>query len=115
MFSAHMLIRPRRKIIDDYAVDCLYRVVEKCGLNVRSSDQHRFYPYGITTTLILAESHVVLSTWPVDGFLQIDFFCCSKDSRADMEMFFIAAKEVFDGATKCIILDRNKMVVETVV
>jgi S-adenosylmethionine/arginine decarboxylase-like enzyme len=37
-------------------------------------------PHGITCVLVLAESHLVVSTWPEHQFAHIDLFTCRADT-----------------------------------
>lgn len=39
---------------------------------------HRFSPHGLSTVLVLAESHLALHTWPEHDFLSLDLFTCAK-------------------------------------
>jgi len=38
-----------------------------------------FQPYGVTVVLVLAESHIAVSTWPEDRLAYIDLFTCRAD------------------------------------
>ncbi|MEO1175408.1 MAG: S-adenosylmethionine decarboxylase, partial [Myxococcota bacterium] len=38
---------------------------------------HRFEPQGLTATVVLAESHIALHSWPEDGTLFFDIASCS--------------------------------------
>lgn len=37
----------------------------------------RFVPHGITVAVILAESHIVVSTWPEFNFATVDILLCN--------------------------------------
>jgi len=39
---------------------------------------HQFSPYGISGTIIIAESHINIHTWPEHDYAAIDIFTCSK-------------------------------------
>jgi S-adenosylmethionine decarboxylase len=47
------------------------------GATVVESISHNFPGAGLTSVLILAESHAVLHTWPETGTVNIDIFSCS--------------------------------------
>ena len=47
------------------------------GATVVESISHHFPGTGLTSVLILAESHAVLHTWPETGMVNIDIFSCS--------------------------------------
>lgn len=37
---------------------------------------HRFAPQGVTATVVIAESHLAIHTWPEHGYAAVDFFTC---------------------------------------
>lgn len=47
------------------------------GATVVDAISHNFPGAGLTSVLILAESHAVLHTWPETGTVNIDIFSCS--------------------------------------
>lgn len=47
------------------------------GATVVETISHNFPGAGLTSVLILAESHAVLHTWPETGTVNIDIFSCS--------------------------------------
>ncbi len=47
------------------------------GATVVEAISHNFPGQGLTSVLILAESHAVLHTWPETGTVNIDIFSCS--------------------------------------
>jgi S-adenosylmethionine decarboxylase len=52
---------------------------------------------GFTATLILAESHASIHTWPEHGLATIDFFMCGKcDSFAALDYFENKIRELHD-------------------
>lgn len=44
---------------------------------------HAFTPFGATIALVLAESHLILHTWPEHDFVALDAFTCSADMRPE--------------------------------
>lgn len=53
------------------------------GNTARSELIEPFQPHGATCVLILAESHIVVSTWPEFGLAHVDVFTCRADSDPD--------------------------------
>ena len=51
--------------------------LERAGANVVQTATHAFPGAGLTSVLILRESHAVLHTWPETGTVNIDIFSCS--------------------------------------
>jgi S-adenosylmethionine decarboxylase len=43
---------------------------------VMESAFHRFEPQGVSGTVILAESHLSIHTWPERGYAAMDFYTC---------------------------------------
>jgi S-adenosylmethionine decarboxylase len=51
--------------------------VTTSGLQIVGDAFHQFMPQGVTGTIILAESHLAIHTWPESGFVSIDVFVCN--------------------------------------
>jgi S-adenosylmethionine decarboxylase proenzyme len=51
--------------------------LEGAGATVVRKVSHAFPGAGLTSVLILAESHAVIHTWPETGTVNIDIFSCS--------------------------------------
>jgi len=43
---------------------------------IMESAFHRFQPQGVSGTVILAESHLAIHTWPEKGYAAMDFYTC---------------------------------------
>jgi len=52
-------------------------IIEEAGATVVSAMSHHFPRMGLTSVLILTESHAVLHTWPESGTVHLDIFSCS--------------------------------------
>ena len=46
------------------------------GATVVSSAFHRYAPQGVSGTLLIAESHLSIHTWPEYGYVAADIFTC---------------------------------------
>lgn len=53
------------------------------GCDVRGVLPAAFQPHGATSTLVLAESHLTVTTWPEDHLAYIDLFTCRADIPPD--------------------------------
>src|SRR3954468_16172618 len=53
------------------------RALARAGGIVVQAMSHSFPGAGLTSVLILAESHAVLHTWPETGTVNLDVFSCS--------------------------------------
>jgi S-adenosylmethionine decarboxylase len=51
--------------------------MERAGATVVQASSHAYPGAGLTSVLILRESHAVLHTWPETGTVNIDIFSCS--------------------------------------
>ncbi len=49
----------------------------RAGATIVRTTSHQFPAHGLTSVLVLAESHAVLHTWPETGTVHIDIFTCS--------------------------------------
>ena len=47
------------------------------GLQVVGDAFHQFQPHGVTGTVLLAESHLAIHTWPESGFVTLDVYVCN--------------------------------------
>jgi S-adenosylmethionine decarboxylase len=46
------------------------------GATIMESAFHRFEPQGVSGTVILAESHISIHTWPEKRYAAMDFYTC---------------------------------------
>ena len=51
--------------------------VRAAGLTVVGDAFHQFAPQGVTGTVLLAESHLAIHTWPECGFVTVDVYVCN--------------------------------------
>jgi S-adenosylmethionine decarboxylase len=54
------------------------------GATVVGESTVRYVPHGLTIAVFLAESHIVLTTWPEHRLLLIDTLLCNADMDADI-------------------------------
>jgi S-adenosylmethionine decarboxylase proenzyme len=55
---------------------CLH-AAEASGMTVVGDSFYQFEPAGVTGTVLLAESHLAIHTWPEHGFVTIDVYVCN--------------------------------------
>jgi S-adenosylmethionine decarboxylase len=60
------------------------RAAESVGAKVAEVAFHRFQPHGVTVSLILMESHLVLSTWPEHRLAIVNIFLCNPSMSTDL-------------------------------
>jgi len=51
--------------------------VREAGLTTVGDSFHQFAPQGVTGTVLLAESHLAIHTWPEYGFVTVDVYVCN--------------------------------------
>jgi len=68
---------------------CL-RVSEASGMTIVGDRFFQFEPQGVTGTVLLAESHLAIHTWPEHGFVTIDVYVCNytTDNTAKAQRLF---------------------------
>jgi S-adenosylmethionine decarboxylase proenzyme len=74
---------------------CL-RLSEASGMTIVGDRFFQFEPQGVTGTVLLAESHLAIHTWPEHGFVTIDVYVCNytTDNTAKAERLFRSMQEV---------------------
>ena len=75
--------------VDALRVLCL-DAVRSAGLTVVGDSFHQFEPQGVTGTVLLAESHLAIHTWPESGFVTVDVYVCNytTDNSAKADRVF---------------------------
>src|SRR3954468_22552182 len=61
----------------DEIADLFAAALRRAGATIVKGVCHDFPGVGLTSVLILSESHAVLHTWPETGTVNIDIFSCS--------------------------------------
>ncbi|MEU6721197.1 adenosylmethionine decarboxylase [Nonomuraea sp. NPDC046802] len=57
-------------------ITAMREVAQRLGCTSRAQLIDPFQPHGATCVLVLAESHIIVSTWPECGLAHIDVFTC---------------------------------------
>ena len=67
-------------------------MVSAVGLTTMDATFHTFDGGGFTGTVVLAESHLAIHTWPESGFVTVDVYVCNytTDNTAKAERVFAA-------------------------
>jgi S-adenosylmethionine decarboxylase len=71
------------------------RLAEASAMTIVGDSFHQFEPQGVTGTVLLAESHLAIHTWPEHGFVTIDVYVCNytTDNTAKAEKLFRAMQD----------------------
>ena len=80
---------PEMRHADPLRALCL-RVSGASGMTVVGDRFFQFEPQGVTGTVLLAESHIAIHTWPEAGFVTVDVYVCNlqTDNTAKAEHVF---------------------------
>ncbi len=65
-------------VIDDVALieQVMHDAAKAVGATVMGSAFHRYAPQGVSGTLLIAESHLSIHTWPEHRYVAADIFTC---------------------------------------
>jgi len=55
----------------------LHAAAHKVGATVLTEAKAAFQPHGVTVVLVLAESHIILATWPEHNYAMLDLLLCN--------------------------------------
>ena len=61
----------------DVLRDVCVSAARNAGLTVVGDRFFQFEPQGVTGTVLLAESHIAIHTWPESGFVTVDVYVCN--------------------------------------
>ncbi len=71
----------------------LNEVVVEANLTKLGESHHQFDPYGASSIILLAESHLSIHTWPEqNGSAAVDIFTCGDPKNADRAYESLKAK-----------------------
>ncbi len=51
---------------------------------------HHFSPFGVSGTVVIAESHINIHTWPEHNYIAIDIFTCGEELEPEVACEFLA-------------------------
>lgn len=68
-------------LLDDteYIRQIMLTAAEKANATIVQQFFHQFSPFGVSGTVVIAESHINIHTWPEHRFTAIDLFTCGTD------------------------------------
>ncbi len=73
------------KLLDDpdYIGQIMTEAALKANATIVQQFFHQFSPFGVSGTIVIAESHINIHTWPEHAYAAIDIFTCSDTLKAD--------------------------------
>lgn len=90
---AHCKLLPLK--LDEEYIGKIETIINKSVSTVVGVQVKNFWPYGWTISLILAESHCVMSSWHLQKNIFIDIFCCTD---IDTQQLLTDLCALFDGS-----------------
>ncbi len=77
----HLLLELKdcnKEVLDDlsFLKGILTAAASEAGATVLGESFHQFNPRGVSGVVIIAESHLVIHTWPEYGYAAVDIFTC---------------------------------------
>lgn len=84
-------------VINDVAKveEILLKATKASRASIISHNFHKFSPHGVSGTVVIAESHVAIHTWPEYGYAAVDIFTCG--DTIDPWIIQENIKEAFDS------------------
>ena len=61
----------------------LLSAASQAGATVLGESFHQFNPQGVSGVVVIAESHLVIHTWPEYGYAAVDIFTCGDSVQAE--------------------------------
>ncbi|MEM3694198.1 MAG: adenosylmethionine decarboxylase [Candidatus Bathyarchaeia archaeon] len=78
---------------DDALIEkTLKKAAEEAGLQMIGITTHKFEPYGVSSVILIKESHISVHTWPEYGFAALDIFVCGGDPAKALKVIEEAFK-----------------------
>jgi len=56
--------------------EVMIHAAERTGVTMVGEIFHQFAPQGVSGTIVIAESHMSVHTWPENGYAAVDIFTC---------------------------------------
>jgi S-adenosylmethionine decarboxylase len=68
----------RRETLDDVSTvrQAMLDAAIAIGATVLGENFHQFDPHGVSGTVVIAESHLSVHTWPENGYVAVDIYTC---------------------------------------
>ena len=79
----------RRETLDQVSTvkQAMLDAANAIGATVLGDNFHQFDPHGVSGTVVIAESHLSIHTWPENGYVAVDIYTCGGlDPRIGFEL-----------------------------
>lgn len=91
----------------DELLDTAKRAAALTGANAIGSAHAQYQPHGLTAIVFLAESHILLTTWPEINLLLLDVMLCNPDMSTDTVLQEIKKQFCPDGTVTSQLIPRE--------
>jgi len=61
----------------NFVRDAVLEAAKLANATVLKEVTHEFSPHGISSVLVIAESHIAIHTWPEHNYMAVDMFTCN--------------------------------------
>lgn len=87
------------------ASSLLKTIAQVLGYRVLGQLEHAFKPHGVTTVLLLSESHLSIHTWPEHQEAVVEMVTCKTFTQRDQQRLLAAVKRYLPKARFRVILN----------
>lgn len=84
----------------DALLETAKRAAERAGATTIGEAHAEYQPHGLTAIVFLAESHILLTTWPEIKLLMVDVLLCNPDMSTATVLEEIKAQFCPDGTAR---------------
>ncbi len=61
---------------ESFYKESIYSSAKEANATILGYTSHKFKPYGVTSLLLLAESHIAIHSWYEEKYLSVDIYTC---------------------------------------
>ncbi len=84
----HLLLELKdcdREVLNDlgFLKGILLAAASEAGATILGESFHQFNPQGVSGVVIIAESHLLIHTWPECGYAAVDIFTCGNSVQPE--------------------------------
>ncbi|WP_235299165.1 adenosylmethionine decarboxylase [Portibacter marinus] len=85
------------ELLDDpsFIGEAMTNAALKANATIVQQFFHQFSPFGVSGTVVIAESHINIHTWPEHFYAAIDIFTCSDTLEAEKAIDYL--KEILEA------------------
>jgi len=93
----HLLLELKgcnKEVLNDigFLKGALLAAASEIGATVLGESFYQFAPQGVTGVVVIAESHLVIHTWPEYGYAAVDIFTCGNSVQPEKAVEILVGK-----------------------